>query len=1425
MTYPRYILLVLLACLFMGVSLSAAAQEVDDLQAYLDELAVEQQEQLSTALPSNPANAPRRTESVEIPIGLPEVDLSRFTSYQNRTTTLVVSVSVKFVNGTIAASSSFTGGGPLVKVANGKSVVLDQTAAVDAGNAPGAGCLAAVGIYGGSTFFQYGNVTAPANGVGIAIYLDGQNDTYCYYAGITKGSIGNEQGGQVIGVDENPAYNNGDTFAALTPEGVTMTFQVISASAKTCRVGNGSNAAIATATAGVITIPQKAKGYTVVKISNRAFIDCSRLTFIGIPATVTTIGETSFGSAVGAFHGCGSITAFEIPSSVTLIGRGTFSGCVGLTELTIPSSVTVLGSNAFDYCIGLKSLTLSPNITDIELETFRNCRSLESLTIPASVRSFGSSAFQGCNSLKTLTSLVQQPFSFGSGVFSNYNVRLYVPVGTKSRYQNTACWNKFYRIYTIGSNEELEDIQEMFAAIGQQLDAIEADQAVIAQQTTVVKTYLNNAELNNMIDTQFSALNAKLATLRTTYEDLRAAVAAADASEYAALRSQVEQLWNDVAELTNAQNAYKQEVATHVGNIIKTELESNVAELTAVQVAINTNVANANMMADQIGTEFFMRQADDDFTAMLNAARTANAADANEAAALVNSFNRMFNGTTISTIEQAVALYESYMALKERLATLKLSVTSHNADVAAAATAFEALSVVFPDQEVAWSIRPAGLQDELQVGYKSNRNFVLTSAGMMWFEQVSGADFRLHDADDNYVVAINGTAALRAGSKDEATVWTGQRVGRGSFVFYNKANGTYLDYNIIGVNRPVTSESSACAWNIIEGIDELQALLNLLAEEQEEEGGGSSLPTDTLVITLPSYDPSTSAPTTPFVFPAVSYPIKVTGGETGYWTIPNPTPGQPRPADFHPIYIPRGSHVIIDDVIFQDIVGGNHAIYVEGTVEINVSVILHITNWEWFIHVAPGGEVIWRATGDMPRINNEGTMSIYAHVDYLLNSGTINHYEGNITQVVNRYHYYFYGGTVTSIYNYGEHHHEGGTALTAHNYAGATFTMNSGYIRNTVVSETDTVFVNQGTFYFYGGIIGGYGSRLVYHGPGATMYINGGHFEFNLVKHYWIEAHSFFYIRGDYDYGSPFPMLLAPSVTIRLIGSWTYTFPLQFIGGLPTSHYALFRAEGFTLVRDHFVYINWTLPNSRWRWYLNEGDNAIEPRGEQVEDEDDLQAYLDWLAAHQADEAASTEADPQQLDLGGRTIVITQPVVIPGGVYVVFRNGTLQGPSVLSPLTSYLSVDPSSRLYLNTICLVNVVIRVNIVVNIYLTGSLTGSVYFYVPDECLYDDFRLLAPWGNYSLTMSDMGCLRLTGTTAWGVDFDDAGYAVLFDIKNLGDANRDGHINVADMQRLIAFLSGIASGTMRADVNRDGRITNADIVELIRMAANNSNQ
>ena len=75
-------------------------------------------------------------------------------------------------------------------------------------------------------------------------------------------------------------------------------------------------------------------------------MNCSSLTSITIPKSVTSIGE-------GAFALCASLTSITIPKSVTRIGEYAFEGCTSLTNITIPKSVTSIGEGAFSGCSSL----------------------------------------------------------------------------------------------------------------------------------------------------------------------------------------------------------------------------------------------------------------------------------------------------------------------------------------------------------------------------------------------------------------------------------------------------------------------------------------------------------------------------------------------------------------------------------------------------------------------------------------------------------------------------------------------------------------------------------------------------------------------------------------------------------------------------------------------------------------------------------------------------------------------------------------------------------------------------------------------------------------------------------------------------------------------------------------------------------------
>ena len=123
-----------------------------------------------------------------------------------------------------------------------------------------------------------------------------------------------------------------------------------------------------------------------------------------IPETVR-YNETIYNvNTIGwaAFNNCSGLTSVTIPNSVTFIDNGAFYGCSGLTSVTIGSSVTSIGEWAFSGCIGLTSVKIPNSVTEIGDYAFQSCTSLTSITIPSSVTSIGKYSFFDCSGLKSI---------------------------------------------------------------------------------------------------------------------------------------------------------------------------------------------------------------------------------------------------------------------------------------------------------------------------------------------------------------------------------------------------------------------------------------------------------------------------------------------------------------------------------------------------------------------------------------------------------------------------------------------------------------------------------------------------------------------------------------------------------------------------------------------------------------------------------------------------------------------------------------------------------------------------------------------------------------------------------------------------------------------------------------------------------------
>ena len=243
--------------------------------------------------------------------------------------------------------------------------------------------------------------------------------------------------------------------------------------------------------------------YSVTSIGDWAFSGCSSLTSVTIPNSVTSIGEGAFsycyglesiiveeGNTIcdsrencnaiietatntliygckntvipnsvtsigdGAFNYCTGLTSITIPNSVTSIGEAAFDYCTGLTSVTIGNSVTSIGDGAFFGCTGLISITIPNSVTSIGDDAFGYCPGLTSITIPNSVTSIGDGAFRLCSGLTSVISLIEEPFEINENTFYNWvkdheeftTATLYVPTGTKAKYESTPAWNKFANI-------------------------------------------------------------------------------------------------------------------------------------------------------------------------------------------------------------------------------------------------------------------------------------------------------------------------------------------------------------------------------------------------------------------------------------------------------------------------------------------------------------------------------------------------------------------------------------------------------------------------------------------------------------------------------------------------------------------------------------------------------------------------------------------------------------------------------------------------------------------------------------------------------------------------------------------------------------------------------------------------------------------
>mmetsp|Transcript_21575 Transcript_21575/g.53361 ORF Transcript_21575/g.53361 Transcript_21575/m.53361 type:complete len:833 (-) Transcript_21575:717-3215(-) len=179
---------------------------------------------------------------------------------------------------------------------------------------------------------------------------------------------------------------------------------------------------------------------TITHILKRAFAGCSKLQSIEVPKTTYCIEAEAFSECFslryahlpealkiisnGLFNGCEGLYDVNVPSTVTEIGSRAFEGSRSLSDLElpygllkigsgafsdsgiellhVPCTVEVIGESAFMHCDELRTVILPPKLEIIREETFDCCTQLSEINIPASITEVGDFAFSDCGSLKSL---------------------------------------------------------------------------------------------------------------------------------------------------------------------------------------------------------------------------------------------------------------------------------------------------------------------------------------------------------------------------------------------------------------------------------------------------------------------------------------------------------------------------------------------------------------------------------------------------------------------------------------------------------------------------------------------------------------------------------------------------------------------------------------------------------------------------------------------------------------------------------------------------------------------------------------------------------------------------------------------------------------------------------------------------------------
>ncbi len=168
---------------------------------------------------------------------------------------------------------------------------------------------------------------------------------------------------------------------------------------------------------GNTSIKKVTFGGNCTAVFSNMFENCSSLTEINIPETVTSIAANAFaGTGIAsldlhggiatisssAFQNCKSLTTVKLNEGTTFIDALAFNGSP-VSSLSLPASLTTIGKQAFNNCALTGDIVLPGAVARINDLAFSGNKEMKTIALPATLTNLGEGVFQGCTGLTAIT--------------------------------------------------------------------------------------------------------------------------------------------------------------------------------------------------------------------------------------------------------------------------------------------------------------------------------------------------------------------------------------------------------------------------------------------------------------------------------------------------------------------------------------------------------------------------------------------------------------------------------------------------------------------------------------------------------------------------------------------------------------------------------------------------------------------------------------------------------------------------------------------------------------------------------------------------------------------------------------------------------------------------------------------------------------